>query len=63
MRVNICCGGEVTVSEPFLNLLHGDAVGEEKRGTAMTEIMKPNPAKTMTFEKLRKGLCKIIRFD
>ena len=50
MRVNIGRGGKVAVPEPFLNLLHGYAVGKEKRGAAMTQIMKANPAESMAFE-------------
>ena len=29
MRIDIGCGGKVAVTEPFLDLLHGDAVGQQ----------------------------------
>ena len=63
MRVNIGRGGKVAVPEPFLNLLHGYAVGEKKRGAAMTQIMKANPAKPMTFENPWEDLREIIGLD
>ena len=35
MGVNIGGGGEVAVTQPFLNLLHGNAVCQKKAGAAM----------------------------
>ena len=42
MRIDIGGGGKVAVTEPFLNLLHGDAVGQQQTGTAMTKIVIAN---------------------
>ena len=33
--VDICRGGKVAVSQPFLNVLEGDAVGQQQAGTAV----------------------------
>ena len=59
MRVNIGRGGKVAVSEPFLKLLHGYAVGEEKRGAAMTQIMKAKAiiASSTKVNPIRVKLC------
>ena len=35
MGVNIGGGGEVAVTQPFLNLLHGNAVCQKKAGAAV----------------------------
>lgn len=35
MGIDIGCGREIAVTEPFLDLLHGDAVGKQQRRAAM----------------------------
>ena len=35
MGVNVGGGGEIAVTQPFLNLLHGDTVCQKKAGAAM----------------------------
>ena len=35
MRIDIGGGGEIAVSQPFLDLLHRHAIGQEKRGAAV----------------------------
>ena len=35
MGVNVGGGGEVAVTQPFLNLFHGNAVCQKKAGAAM----------------------------
>ena len=35
MGVNICCGRKIAVTEPFLNLLHGNTVCEHQTGTGV----------------------------
>ena len=42
MCVDVSGGRESAVTKPDLNLLHGDSVAQEKAGTGMPEIMKPN---------------------
>ena len=32
MSIDIGCGGEIAVSQPLLNLLHGNAIGEKQAG-------------------------------
>ena len=42
MRIDIGGGGKVTVAKPFLDLLHGDAVGQQQTGTAVAKIVIAN---------------------
>lgn len=35
MRIDICCGREVAVAQPFLNFLHGYPVLQQQAGTSM----------------------------
>ena len=37
--VDVCRRRKVAVTEPFLNLLHRDTIGQEQRGAAMPEVM------------------------
>lgn len=40
MRVDIGCGADIAVPQPFLNLLQTHAIGIQQAGTAMSQIMK-----------------------
>lgn len=40
MRIDIGGGGKVAVTEPFLDLLHGDAVGQQQTGTAVPKLVE-----------------------
>lgn len=40
--VDIRRGGKVAVAQPLLNVLEGNAVGQQQAGTAVTQIMKPH---------------------
>lgn len=55
MRVNIGCGGEITVSEPVLDLLHRNVVCQQQAGAAMTEIVEAYPSKSIILQKLWKS--------
>jgi len=61
MRIDIGCGGKVAVTEPFLDLLHGDAVGQQQTGTAVTKIVIANFPQTVLLQKLCKGFGEIMR--
>ena len=54
MHINICRGGDRTVSQPGLNIFQADTVGEKQAGTAMPEIVKTNAAHIMLFQELRE---------
>ena len=35
MRIDVGGSGEIAVTQPFLNLLHGNAIGQEQAGTGV----------------------------
>lgn len=42
MRINVCCGCEGAVSQPYLNPLHGDSVAEKQAGAGVSEVVEAN---------------------
>ena len=40
MNVDIGCGADVAVSQPFLNFFQAHTIGVQQTGTAMSQIMK-----------------------
>ena len=40
MGVNVGGGGEIAVTQPFLNLLHGNAVCQKKAGAAVSKLVE-----------------------
>lgn len=63
MGVNICCGREIAVTEPLLDLLHGNAVCEHQAGARVPEIVKTNVPQSIGFQKLRKLFRHIMGLD
>ena len=51
MGVDIGGGGEGGVAQPVLNLLHGDALAEQKRGTAVAQIVEPDGPQAVALEQ------------
>ena len=56
MTVNIRRRADVTVTEPFLNLLHRYVIGKQQRRAAVPEIVKPNVPQTISFQNLAEIL-------
>ena len=50
MSVDIGGGGEIAVSQPFLDLLHGYAVGKQQAGTTMAKIMETDVTQAVLFQ-------------
>ena len=44
VRVDVRCGAEIAVTKPFLDLLHRNAVGQQKAGTAVSKVVQSNDA-------------------
>ena len=63
MAVNIRRRADITVTEPFLNLIHRDIIGKEQRCAAVSEIVKANVAQTVTLQNLAEVLCYCVRAD
>ena len=40
MAVDVRCGADVAVAQPFRDLLHGRVVGQQERGAAVPEIVE-----------------------
>ncbi len=57
MSVNICRGGEVTVTQPFLDFLHGYPIFQQQTGTGMSEVMEANLPQPVLSEHDLKVLC------
>ena len=63
MSVNICRGRKIAVTEPLLDLFHGNAVCEHQAGARVPEIVKTDAPQTVCFQKLRKLLRHIMGLD
>ena len=63
MGVNIAGGSDVTVTQPLLNVLERHTVGVEKGRAGVPEIVEPDATHPVLFQKFRKGLREIPRFD
>ena len=44
VRVDVRCGAKITMPQPFLDLLHRNAVGQQKAGTAVPKVVQSNDA-------------------
>ena len=51
MGINVGGGGKGGVTQPVLNLLHGDALTEQEAGTGMPQIMKANVSQSVLLQK------------
>ena len=63
MGVDVAGCSDVAVTEPFLNVLEGYAVGVQKCSAGMTKVVETYVPHPMLFQKYRKRLRKICRFD
>ena len=61
MCIDVCRGGEGTVTQPDLDLLHGDTVAEKQAGAGVTKIMEANLAKPVLLDEPREMLRYIVR--
>ena len=60
MGVDVRRGGKVAVPQPLLNVLEGNAVGQQQAGTAVSEVVKAHPAQTVTLQKFRKCIGQVF---
>ena len=51
MGVDVRRGGEVAMAQPLLNVLEGNAVGQQQAGTAVTQIVKAHPAQAVVLQE------------
>lgn len=62
MSIDVGCGREGAVSEPDLNLFHGDSLTEKQTGTGMPKVMEswPQIATTKNTRQAAKTMDLII---
>ena len=54
VSVDVGCGGDVTVAQPFLNLLHGHSLFQQQAGTGVAQIMEPDMPQPVVLQQLGK---------
>ena len=52
MRIDVGGGGEIAVTQPFLNLLHGNAIGQEQAGTGVPLRYNKDKRKNPVFSRV-----------
>ena len=48
------------MSQPLLNVLEGDAIGQQQTGAAVTQIVKAHPAQAVALQKFRKCVGQVL---
>ena len=56
MRLELGGGWEYAVSQPLLNLLHGNAIGQKQAGARVAAVVEANGAQPGGFEAFGEGL-------
>lgn len=56
MGVNVGGGGEIAVTQPFLNLLHGNAVCQKKAGAAVSKLVEATNGYSLVEAKMTYGM-------
>ena len=60
MGVDVRRGGEVAMAQPLLNVLEGDAIGQQQTGAAVTQIVKAHPAQAVALQEFWECRSQII---
>ena len=60
MGINIGCGAEIAMSQPFLDMLHRNTAVEQKTGTTMTQVVESDAPKPFFAEFYGKLACDVI---
>jgi len=60
MSIDVGCGREGAVSEPDLNLFHGDSFAEKQAGTSMPKIMEADLLEVVLLDHPSEVFCHII---
>ena len=59
MRVDVAGGADVAVTQPFLNVLQGHAVGVEQAGAGVAQIVEADAPQAVLLQEGREGLGQI----
>ena len=52
VAIDIVGGAHIAISEPFPKKIHGHALGEERRGSGVAQIVEADLLQVMIFQKL-----------
>ena len=63
VRVDIRRRAEIAVPQPFLNLLHRDAVGQQEAGAGVPKIMQTDDAQVVLFENPLEAVRQRVRLQ
>ena len=63
MCVDVGCCREITVSQPFLDLFHGNFIFQKQAGAAVSQIMESNLTLSMLFQEFGEGTGYVIGRD
>ena len=61
--IDISCGADVAVSEPFLDVFQRNSVRVKQAGTTVSQIVEANPPHSMLLKEVRESCCQILRFN
>ena len=54
VRINICCGAHIAVSEPHLNDLHIDILCNQERRAGVAQVVESDRSQSVLFQHLGK---------
>lgn len=63
VSVDVGGGGKIAVPQPLLNLLHGYAVGQQERSTAVPQVVEADVPESVGLEQLRELLRNVLGVD
>ena len=61
MRIDISCGADVAVTEPFLDVFQCNSVCVKQTGTTVSKVMVTNPPHPILFKEFQKLCCQALR--
>ena len=61
MGVDVRCGAEIRVTEPFLNLFQRNAVRQQERRAGVTEVMEAHTAQSVFLAEIGKFRSEVVR--
>ena len=61
VRVDVRRRAEIAVSQPFLNLLHRDTVGQQEAGAGVPKIMQTDDAQVVLLENPLEAVRQRVR--
>ena len=63
MCIDISCGADVAVTEPFLNVFQRNSVRVKQAGATVSKVMVTNPPHPVLFKEFRESCCQILRLN